>query len=148
MLGNGTYQQWELMCTWCLIWSVCAFQNWACIHVSRCALTVGPRSMCSGFVLAAPLRAHINIIIVNTIIIFVGSLRIVVCVSSCAYRRADLGAGPCDVYLTVFCPTLRSLSVRIYSARVSASPPPAAILRWVSILTDVSSAGVLLNGSC
>ena len=46
--------------------------------------------MCSGSVLAAPLRAHIIIIIVTTIIIFDGSLRwglpamgarIVVCVS-------------------------------------------------------------------
>ena len=39
----------------------------------RCALTVGPRSMCSGSVLAAPLRAHIIIIIVITFIIFDGS---------------------------------------------------------------------------
>ena len=68
---------------------MCAFQNWACIHVSRCALTVGPRSMCSGSVLAAPLRAHIIIIIVITFIIFDGrwglpamGVRIVVCVSA------------------------------------------------------------------
>ena len=47
----------------------------------------------------------------------------VVSASSCAYRCAVLGAGPCDVYRTVFCPTLRSLSVRTYSARVSASFP-------------------------
>ena len=63
---------------WCGVRSfdpcVCAFQNWACIHVCRCALTVGARSMCSGSVLAAPLRAHI-IIIVIIIIIFDGSLR-------------------------------------------------------------------------
>ena len=51
-------------------------------------------------------------------------VRIVVCVSA----RVS-GAGPCDVYRAVFCPTLSSLSVRTYSARVSASPPPAAILR-------------------
>ena len=43
--------------------------------VSRCALTVGPRSMCSGSVLAAPLRAHIIIIIVIIIFVFDGSLR-------------------------------------------------------------------------
>ena len=46
-----------------------------CIHVSRCALTVGPRSMCSGSVLATPLRAHIIIIIIITFMIFDGSLR-------------------------------------------------------------------------
>ena len=58
-----------------------------------------------------------------------GVYRLWVSASSCAYRRVFLGAGPCDVYRTVFCPTLSSLSVRTYSARVSASPPPAAILR-------------------
>ena len=52
-----------------------------------------------------------------------GVYRLWVSASSCAYRRVFLGAGPCDVYRTVFCPTLSSLSVRTYSARVSASPP-------------------------
>ena len=89
--------------------------------------------MCSGSVLAAPLRAHIIIIIVITLLYSMGRdgrvYRLWVSVSSCAYRRAFLGARPCDVFRTVFCSTLRSLSVRTYSARVSASPPPAAILR-------------------
>ena len=89
--------------------------------------------MCSGSVLAAPLRAHIIIIIVITLLYSMGRdggvYRLWVSASSCAYWRVFLGAGPCDVYRTVFCPTLSSLSVRTYSARVSASPPPAAILR-------------------
>ena len=89
--------------------------------------------MCSGSVLAAPLRAHIIIIIVITLLYSMGRdggvYRLWVSASSCAYRRVFLGAGPCNVYRTVFCPTLSSLSVRTYSARVSASPPPAAILR-------------------
>ena len=116
---------------------MCAFQNWACIHVSRCALTVGPRSMCSGSVLAAPLRAHIIIII---IVYYYFYIRWVVTVGStgygCPHRRVRIGArfwGPghvtYQVYRTVFCPTLRSLRVRTYYARVSASPPPVAILR-------------------
>ena len=50
--------------------------------------------------------------------------------SSGAYRRVMQVAGPCNVYRTVFCPTLRSLCVRTYSARAP-PPPPAAILRWV-----------------
>ena len=49
------------------------FKTGHVIHVSRCALTVGPRSMCLGSVLAAPLRVHIIIIIVITFIIFDGS---------------------------------------------------------------------------
>ena len=58
--------------------------------------------------------------------------RLWVSASSCAYRRAVLGAGPCDVYRTVFCPTLRSLNVRTYSARVSA--PPHQLLYCVEYL--------------
>ena len=90
--------------------------------------------MCSGSVLAAPLRAHIIIIIVILLLLYSmgrdgGVYRPWASASSCAYRRVFLGAGPCDVYRTVFCPTLSSLSVRTYSARVSASPPPAALLR-------------------
>ena len=68
------------MCTWCLtgvvcdlLIRVCVSELGMCIHVSRCALTVGPRSMCSGSVLAAPLRVHIIIIIVITFIMFDGS---------------------------------------------------------------------------
>ena len=49
--------------------------------------------------------------------------------SSGAYRRVMQVAGSCDVYRIVFCPTLKSLNVRTYSARFSPSPFPAAILR-------------------
>ena len=57
------------MCTWCLSGVVCDLLIRVCVSELR------PRSMCSGSVLAAPLRAHIIIIIVITIIIFDGSLR-------------------------------------------------------------------------
>ena len=60
---------------WCgaIFRSVSAFQNWACIHVCRCALTVGARGMCSGSVLAAPLRAYIIIIIIFRWVATIGS---------------------------------------------------------------------------
>ena len=69
------------MCTWCPTGVVCDLLIRVCIselgmfHVCRCALTVGARSMCSGSMLAAPLRAHIIIIIAIISIIFDGSLR-------------------------------------------------------------------------
>ena len=67
--------------------------------------------------------------------------------SSCAYRRTVLGPGPCDVYRTVFCPTLRSLNVRTYSARVSA--PPTSCYTALSIyINSRVSAGLLLSGPC
>ena len=54
-------------------------------------------------------------------------VRIVVCVSA----RVS-GAGSCDVYRTVFCPTLSSLSVRTYSAE--SPPPPHQLLYCVEYL--------------
>ena len=83
--------------------------------------------MCSGSVLAAPLRAYIIYIIIIIVIIFRWASA-----SSGAYRRAVRGAGPCDVCRTVFCPTLRSLNVRTYSARVP--PPPHKLLYCVEYL--------------
>ena len=67
------------MCTWCLTGVVYDLLILVCVSelgmysCKSLCLTVGPRSMCSGSVLAAPLRAHIIIIIAITFIIFDGS---------------------------------------------------------------------------
>ena len=59
--------------------------------------------------------------------------------SSGAYRRVMQVTGLCDVYRTVFCPTLRSLNVHTYSARVPPPPPPELLYCvGLSILTAVS----------
>ena len=63
--------------------------------------------------------------------------------SSGAYRRVMQVAGSCDVYRTVLCPTLRSLNVGTYFARVSPSPLPAAILRWVIYTNSRVSIGLI-----
>ena len=73
--------------------------------------------------------------------------RLWVSASSGAYQRAVWGGGPRDVYRTVFCPTLRSLNVRTYFARVP--PPPTSCYTALSIYTNSRvSAGVILSGPC
>ena len=98
----------------------------------------GGRGTCTGSVLVALSRAYIIIIMIIIAIIFrwVATVGSTGYVSSGAYRRVMQVAGSCDVYRTVFCPTLRCFNVCTYSARVS----PSQLLYCVglSILTAVS----------
>ena len=107
-------------------------------HVSMLSLCPdgGGRGTCSGSVLVAPFRANIIIIFIIVVVIF---RWVWASASSGAYRRVMQVAGSCDVYRTVFCPTLRSLNVRTYSAQVP-PPPPSQLLYYVGLskLTAVS----------
>ena len=124
-----------------IFWSVSVLQNWACIHV-----VVVPWWWGAWYVFGVradrPFSCIYNYYCHHYYYyISMGRYgrvyRLWASASSGAYRRVMQVAGPCDVYRTVFCTTLRSLNVRTYSARV---PPPSQLLYCVglSILTAVS----------
>ena len=136
------------MCTWCPASVVCDLSIRECVSelgmypCCRWALTVGGVVRVRGPCWSPPFVHMLLLYHYYYFYILMGRYgrvyRLWASASSGAYRRVMQVAGPCDVYRTVFWPTLRSLNVCTFSARVP--PPPSQLLYCVglSILAAVS----------